>query len=356
MAFLSVSVIGNWFDSKYFFLNQEVISNLLFLIILILLPFSSFSEEISKSSISLSSFDHCRLDHPQILFVHFWDQRLNCDDAKEFTRVVNDVNDLVSSSSLFGLYISHLNFNNSYDESGFISISNRLINKRYIYSLDKTKTVWAHEYGHLIFQEIIANKFMPISEQKLAYEKAFNIALEIPILEDKIKFSKDENEVLKLQQEIKKISDESEKLYRKIEENESFKKLDLLFHPYAELYADLIAVLYKENPRAEYEVSIYPGSSEEEIEIASVRNFTVEHQLAGWKFSEKHGLLAPTKSFLYLKLWPLKYEISEKRNLLQIVFHSILSELENRWGTALEFLTPEEINFRLITKIKHLIK
>jgi hypothetical protein len=214
----------------------------------------------------------------------------------------------------------------SYDSDGEFQLSQSLSNN-YL----------AHEYGHSIFNKLVGTVFNPLKNSLLQLEKLNQLQYTIfdSIIKNKVELAERlENELI-IKEEIVYTDDEI---------------LDPIFHilPLSELYSDLVAVLYANDLQAFSKTYIGKNPSQNNIEEASLRDFSENHTLETWDNESRHAYYAPTRTVLGKKI---KFPLSDssKKILLKKFADIMILEVMEKWQR--EILSPYQNNKDLIQKI-----
>ena len=226
-------------------------------------------------------------------------------DEKDFndsiSRVVNGIDSYGLAPIKINIVITPSGDNASFDYGNIIYIprSMQFFNDYGTDAVYKTTmdiiSVFAHEYGHSVFDAhlgIAMPLHLQLKKIKAEISDLSIKALRSPLTDDEIK---------KIQAEIsvKELS---------IRNNKGFIKLIFLTMPYAELFADTIAVYNMDSKGAIYE-SLYnpnvPFYKKTEREYVSARDFGQAHDLESWTMDEDHVLFSPLRSVIGSdECWP----------------------------------------------------
>ena len=120
--------------------------------------------------------------------------------------------------------------------------------------------------------------------------------------------------------------------------------------PYHELFADVVAVMYAQDPQAMRRTVEFAGAQGKDLYAAEARDFTALHKAIGWNDTTPHYLLSPTRSYLYRTQWPKAYTSKEKAAFLRHIFMVLKDEIQANWNAPAK--SPEVLNINLINRFK----
>lgn len=189
--------------------------------------------------------------------------------------------------------------------------------------------VFSHEYGHRIHDlwlqtdyEIIRNYY---------HEKDLYLALEnqLKAMGDKSTLSKED---LKLYEDLWSSSFSLESSLNNLQSDELVGAISSGL--YTEFFADVVALMYSENPQILYlALADFDQSGKivknEETKKSLARDFSQKHSALDWDGESPHNRLGEARSFFYrelLKKGPLKK--IDKAKILQIVYQSMKDEFK----------------------------
>lgn len=205
----------------------------------------------------------------------------------------------------------------------------------YVLNQQLSENYLAHEFGHSIFNEYLARYF---PEFKLGIDQI----KENNLISEKVKINF-----------IKGDDDEAGRLFTMLEEREietftSDKVMLPIFHvvPMAELFSDLVSVLYAENLKAFSSAASGQHAGHVQAQENLARDFSHEMYSIGWEDSEAHNLYGPTRSYIGQNL-KIPKDIKNKKILLEKILKVMATELVGTFPAKTNG-TPEKLNLRLI--------
>lgn len=194
----------------------------------------------------------------------------------------------------------------------------------------QTEKVWAHELGHLIFNDLLAKSFAPIHPFRdyMAESVKLIVGAKNPEL--------DTYATLKDQwgPDLDKVRD--------------------LQVPYNEFFADLVATLFAEDSLAMTKAMLSPGMPESKKKETRYYGFAGSYNLKNWNETEVHYFFAPARAFVgkHFLRWPMTS--AQKKNVLQKVFQACLQEISKNWAQQKSLPRPSEANKALIEALENL--
>ena len=296
-----------------------------------------------------------------------------CLIAKEFAKVVKQISGFTKNYEILSLTIFHRYPTANYSDGGLIRIPERMI-KRDIEahtevekSLASTLNTFAHEYGHSILASRLKIDLREYRKFKIESKKIYLLEVQnAKLLEKsgelmiKLKEAIDSNNNIsekKIRKEMLELGVSFQEREKKIattknefEKSKNTKRVVEISTSYHELFGDVIAAFYSNDPEAMYKAHTYPGISHENEVLALMRDFTSQHEVEGWDIVEPHGLLAPTRYFLWKNFWPTNSSAEKKRDFINNLYLAMLNEMSYRFRNKSSF-TPKEINLRLMESI-----
>lgn len=135
--------------------------------------------------------------------------------------------------------------------------------------------------------------------------------------------------------------------------------IDPLIAPYHELFSDMAATIYFDDPKILSYALSPPDDlggerlSESERRAIEERNYSIERDWKTWEELEVHGMLAPAGGAVWKKIERLKKRGYGKKALLRFVFDAIFKEIQERvLDPKLREIGAPEANRRLIEKVQ----
>lgn len=256
--------------------------------------------------------------------------------------------------------------------------------------------IFAHEYGHILFNSNFGRFWAPWNLQLKTWQAArdfYDKVLEPQLIEleglqaqydfinegtsrwdwllkPKKKKNKDLDAAKKLLEEAKSQVARSESHYRllKMKNSKEVLRMDKLSVAYQELFADLVAVLYTGDPRAITDAILHnldsPGPSREITPERSqlfatvgsrafANNTATELIVKAWSHdSSLHGIFKPTRDFLNNNYLSDLNQRPSPAVLAEAVLKAIAEELLARHSNPFIGDDPKLLNQRLITAIE----
>ena len=299
--------------------------------------------------------------------------KATCATAKKFADVLSRVHLFIKGHEKLFLTIFYRYTTANYEDGGLIRIPERMIKrdietgKEFEKNFKSTLITFAHEYGHSILASRLKQDLKEYNMFKIEAEKIFSLDKKMSMLMENVgiltielsqaKVSGDivkEKEIFKMMSllgvEFKDLKKKKDKYKVEFENSENTKTIISITTPYHELFGDIIAALYSNDPRAMYKAQFFAGMSEKEEKRALMRDFTEKHEVDKWAVEEPHGLFAPTRYYLWKNYWPLDLTNEQKRNFVEKLYESIQKELISRFKN-LKKRDPREINLSLMKSL-----
>lgn len=128
---------------------------------------------------------------------------------------------------------------------------------------------------------------------------------------------------------------------------------DSLTGPYAELFCDLLGILYARDPSVMHRPHHYPGESKKSVMSDISRDISYPTESVGWTEVEAHVALNPTGHFIWNRYLSKPGSFENAGQLTETVFKVIAEEIGERLTNPRlrNRMTPEEANQRLIRKL-----
>jgi len=247
-----------------------------------------------------------------------------CRELNHINEVFLSIDKFANSNKRLTIFLDKESYNASVSISGLILLSNRQKGWNEVRNLQKSKVIWAHEYGHVVFNDLMVKEFTPIKafQRYMVEHDKFSIKKRKP-LSDNFQRAKDY------------WSSEAE-LGRDIQK------------PYSELFADLIATLYAQNKSTMRDAMVVKGMDARSLELAKYYSFDENIGIGEYKGNDIHFVFGPVKSFIGKKL--LKFPMSDQRKLevVNVVSKAIFKELNRLWDNKLRPKNFDILNRKLI--------
>jgi len=255
----------------------------------------------------------CDVSDTPFLYVHLKDQDRVCDSARELEQMIYDISKF--SSALFHEKIGvvfHLKERADYSYKEFGELNIARIESYWRpgqwIPLKVIKTLWAHEYGHSMLSINLSQELNSFKKMKEGAKNGLS---------------------------------------------EEFTGLKNISTPYHELFADLVSILYMEDPRAQVKVGdFYQMIFDDLLPHFSQRDFTTPFLPSGWSTFYINGVLAPTRYHIWKNFWQESMSDTYKERVVMALYRAIVNELS--LGEGLISFTQEELNLRLIKQLSSL--
>ncbi len=236
--------------------------------------------------------------------------------------------------------------NLSYDSNGAVPLLR-----------EQQEIIWTHEIGHAILDKQLASDWDWYSQRSSIMEKWGEAVVQATDLEFLLDKEMDPKQRRQIQEKIESLG---VVIAQKIEEYNSLPNLgqiETIMAPYLEAFADVVALVDTNNPRAMSFALANPldpngeNSTPEEREIYEERDYSSIRDVATWDRAEAHAMLAPAIS-VWWNQHQNEIKPNRKKALLRGFYLIILGELRARaQDPALWSLTPQQANHRLIDAI-----
>jgi len=199
-------------------------------------------------------------------------------------------------------------------------------------------TVFAHEYGHALFEKKLENELMNLYPNEVSYILVSKELSNLRLL------SLENEEDVKLKDDYKQ---KNEELYS----NQDFIRFAKMTTAYSELYGDVVAVFYNNSKNSMLEALYFDEMKTREFQMIQTRSFDTEFKPAHEVFmTEEHGYFAYTRNYIGKNLWP-KNE-TEKRKYLKIISDAIIGEVKNLLSQKKAIPEFKTANANLIKALK----
>ncbi|CAE79016.1 hypothetical protein AB1A81_05020 [Bdellovibrio bacteriovorus] len=287
----------------------------------------------------------------------------SCGFAQKLADVVDSISDWAPVSEKIMLSLKHSASGASYDgvkvlsAAEFLYIESSNHKEKHLRTEQGNLTTFAHEYGHVILTDWLTcdiPEFKAIREgiasSMIANQKVYFLANQRGLIEKRIIAAPTQSHQERL---LKKKQDIERQLAQAYFEAGEFSaeqnRILNLLAPYHELFADVVAVLYAEDPQAMRKAVEFPSGSNKDIYMAEARDFTVGHAHQHWNDSTPHYMLSPVRSSLFAGHWIKRYSSAEKREYLVKVYNLLRDDILSRWHQ--ETPSVQDANKTLIEKI-----
>ena len=209
-----------------------------------------------------------------------------------------------SNDQQIDLFLNHASYKAFVNLSNLMLLSHRQKGWGENRSLEQSKIIWAHEFGHIIFDKLMTKSFLEI-KPFYNYMSAYNKLL----IEQQNPFYEDFSSIWNL------WSSEAE-LVRGI------------YKPYSELFADLVAVLYKDDKEIMSKTYNMPGIDEPNRKLLKLYDFkSKENDTHEYNGDDIHFVFSKTKLVIG-KMFEFPMSNIQKKNLLHKVHKAIIIEMK----------------------------
>ncbi len=214
---------------------------------------------------------------------------------------------------------------------------------RELLSDEQTDILWIHELGHAIFNAQFELDWKWYAE-KMRLFKAWG-----EVIRESYNPNANDEEISNLVMER----------INAVKNYENLNVYEEVIAPYHELFADLVAVIYTQNPKALSEALLPPsvetarGLSELEWQAINERDFTIKHDIKVWSETDPHALLAPSRYFIWSEINKAIEKGRTKKEILRSSYKHISEEILSRVELlAGGELSVSQINQSLIKRFK----
>ena len=278
------------------------------------------------------------IDSPLRGQVHFLSGKKDCKAANKIIsfleQVQSDISDLTPVTHIDFYFTDSGNelwyrdqnifegpLNQSYDYYG-----KELLHKK------QSEALWVHELAHAIFNRQLALDW-PWFKKRLEHFKKWQIAIR-------------KNDTYAVNEILAAIMSQ-----------ENAHKYETIVGPLHELFADLVAAIYFEDPKI-ISYAIAPPKdiegttlSQHEIEHLNERNFLSQINIEDHQNRDTHSLYAPTRSELWRYVQKNLYRKTAKQKIVRDLYNILKNEILSLSKQQSSNLTVKELNTRLL---KHL--
>ncbi|UOF02297.1 hypothetical protein [Bdellovibrio reynosensis] len=269
----------------------------------------------------------------------------SCQFASLYTPVISEIHKWAPIDKKVFLSLKDSASGASYDGIGILSSAEKL----YFESADKEKhlrshqanlVTFAHEYGHVIFSEWLAREIpaykqlqLEIRDSTIASQMIYSLANKRALL-NKFLTQAPANQREALSAELKDVERNLGQVYFQASEytQEQTRILNIIA-PYHELFADVVAVLYAQDPQAMRHSIEFAGAQGKDLYAAEARDFSHNHSADGWQDTTAHYMLSPTRSYLFADHWVKNYSGNEKAAYIKLVFKVLKEEIQTSWNS-----------------------
>lgn len=283
--------------------------------------------------------------------VNLWQDATNlkvssCVFAGRLASVVDSISAWAPVTDKVTLSLKHSASGASYDGVAILSAAENLFIEGSLKKETHLRTeqgnfvTFAHEYGHVILTDWLTRDIpefkqirAEITESMLANQKVYFLANQRALIAKHLVAAASAEEESYLKQKQQEVERELAQAYF-IAGDFTFEQnrvLNLLA-PYHELFADVVAVLYAEDPQAMRHAVEFPKATGKDLYMAEARDFTVKHDSNTWIDATAHFLFSPVRGELYSKHWIKNYSSAEKRDYLQRVYLLLKADILRRWN------------------------
>lgn len=208
----------------------------------------------------------------------------------------------------------------------------------YMKGLIEIESVFSHEYGHAVFDQIAVAAIPLYSEINKIKNQISDIDLKI--------LREHPSKAVTAQ-----LHDQQKALDKKIIDTPELKRLYILSLPYNELYADVIAVYHTQDRSAVFTALDNPNVQHNSLapHPLACRDFAADNKVEGWSDRTPHGLFGPARTFLGQEsCWPKTQE--ERSRKLKMIGDIILKEIKEKFEAKVTAADPS-FNAALIQKL-----
>lgn len=208
----------------------------------------------------------------------------------------------------------------------------------YMKGLIDIESVFAHEYGHAVFDQV-ALKALPV------YSSIRAIKLQQSAIDLRILRERPSKEVIALLREQQKALD------AQLINSPETKRLYILSLPYNELFADVIAVYHMQRKSAIFEALDNPNIKHNYLQPhpLACRDFDADNAVEGWSDRTPHGMFGPVRTYLGKELcWPKTQE--ERSRKLKKLAEILMKDIQERYENGATEALPS-FNAELIQKL-----
>lgn len=267
---------------------------------------------------------------------------LNCSYITDIENLITDIQKMSDEKMAVNI-ITKTSFDNaSFDGGSIIEVPEQFIfhnayEQEYSSSLAATLVVVAHEYGHALLQKKLERTLMADFPEYAGFILA-----------------RQEISRLQLENTLHPSPELAESLSRKITEttnNQNFIRFIQLTTGYSELFADVVAVYYKNDKSAMLKALYYDQMSTLEFQNAQTRDFDTIFDSRFDKFmTDPHGFFAYTRTYIGKNLWPLNE--AKKKTMLIKLSDAIVSEIRQSLKNKTKLPDFQTANKQLIKRLQ----
>lgn len=278
---------------------------------------------LTLSPFSLWASSGCDLkENTPIVSYHFINgaSDRDCDFLVSVEKVISTVQEFSEDALPINIVLESKATNAGYDGGTIVQLPKNLVflnqwGQEYSSYAASNYIVFAHEYGHALFQKKVEKELLKLFPEQVNAILAYKELSKLRVL------SLENAEDTKLKDEYKL---KNEELYK----NKEFIRFAQLTTAYSELYGDVVAAYYDNSKNAMLEALYFDEMKTREYQMIQTRSFDTEFSQVHEVFmTEEHGYFAFTRNYIGKNLWPAN-EI-EKRKYLAIIGDAIVGEVKN---------------------------
>lgn len=273
---------------------------------------------------------------------------LSCNNIDAFNSTLSEVTELVPDGPDISLYVEKSSSNASFDMGRIIRLPIQMVfhgkyGVLYHGSYMGVQTVLAHEYGHAIFSERIKKYDFYKEIQELAYRSS---TLELAI--QKAYAEGNPNNIVEFYRK------QLDALFEKRKNDKQFQKVRKITGAYNEFFADVVAVVAKNDKSAVMMALYYDEMNDQQYQMVQARQFSENSlDMRGSYMNVIHTKFAPARRFVGENLWPTNNE--EATELINKSFEAVVIEIQKQLKKD-KMDRSKVLNESLIETLKKLYK
>lgn len=250
-----------------------------------------------------------------------------CQEILNINSLFENIQDFSNTSTTITLFLDSPSYIAQTSISGMMLLAQRQKGWSEVRSLEKSKVIWAHEYGHIVFNEIMLTKFPAITSfyHYMFEHDQISIKKLLPMSDNYL--------------QVQNLWSKDSELVRDIQK------------PYAELFADLVAVLYANNSSAMKNAMTVAGMTEGELLKTKLYDFNQDINFDDYTGSDPHLVLGPARSYIGKTILSFPMTKERKNKVLNIVGLAMISEMNGLWMKRFKPVDLLNINLSLINSI-----
>lgn len=251
-----------------------------------------------------------------------------CKELSEINIVFTSIRKFSGTTSPVTLFLDRPSYMAQASISGLMLLSQRQKGWNETRNLEKSKLIWAHEFGHKVFNEKLINRFPAISDfhRYMVAHDEYSIQNLDPTSDN--------------YQQVKSLWTQDAALARDIQK------------PYTELFADLVAVLYADDGSAMKKTMTLKGMPDNEKRKTRLYDFLANISLDEYTGNDVHLVFGPARSYIGSQLLNFPMSLQEKQNVLNLVASSMLEEMNQLWTTRTKPTDFESLNLSFIDRLR----